>query len=62
MTHQDIQVIVGEVSSDFLEFRGQSLPSASHITLPIKLFHSSKIQATTEIPVCVCVSVIFKTV
>ena len=58
MTNQDIEVTGGEVSSDFLEFCGQSLHSASHITLYINLFHSSKIQAPTEIPVCVCVYVI----
>ena len=63
LTQRDIQVTAGgKVSFEFPKFRGLWLSSASHITLYIKLCHSFKIRASTDLPVCVCLSMPLLTV
>ena len=56
---KDIQVTGGKVSSQLTEFCCLWLSGASHITLYNKLCHSSNIRDPTELPVYVCVCVLF---
>ena len=51
---KDTQVTGREVSSKFPKCCGPWLPSAIHSTLQIEIYHTSKIQAPTELSVYVC--------
>ena len=62
LTHHKIQVTGGEVSFEFPKFRSQWLLKASHITLLIKLYHSSNIRTPGELLVYVCLSVLLETI